>query len=571
MNAALITFGCLALLFLGYRFYSRYLARKVYCTEGDDAPMPSETEFDGVDFVPAEKGVLFGHHFSSIAGAAPILGPAIAIIWGWVPALLWVVLGTIFMGAVHDYGALVLSARHKGNSIGLITEKIIGKRSRLLFLTIIFLLVFIVIAVFAFVIALLFVNYPGTVIPINFEIAVALFIGWWAYKKKRGLFWPSIIALVLLYVMTYVGFRYPITLPEWLWLNGSEVLTWIVFLMGYGFIASVLPVWTLLQPRDYINSHQLIVGLVAIYAAIFIAQPVMDAPAVNFSSASDALPWFPFLFITIACGAISGFHGLVSSGTTSKQLKTMRDARAIGYGSMIGEATLAVAATIAVAAGFASEQAWHDHYSGWEAANGLFPKINAFVQGTAGFLAEIGLNQQMQLTNGTVVSLAAVFISVLVISFAATSLDTAVRIQRYIVGEIGQSLGVKPLAENRYLQSGLAVGLSFLLLISDGSGKGGLVLWPLLGSTNQLLGSLTLLVLSVWLFRLGRNYWFTLVPMIFITLITFIANYFNFRSYLDAQNWLLVSIAFIIGACQLWIIFEGLRVFASKREKLADS
>lgn len=568
MNAALITFGCLVMLFLGYRFYSRHLARKVYLTDNDDSKMPSETEYDGIDYVPAKKGVLFGHHFSSIAGAAPILGPAIAIIWGWVPALLWVVLGTIFMGAVHDYGALVLSAKNKGKSIGLITEKIIGKRSKLLFLTIIFLLVFIVIAVFAFVIALLFVHYPGTVIPINFEILIALFIGWWTYKKKRGLLVPSLIALALLYVMTYVGFLYPVHIPEWMWINDSEVLTWTVFLMGYGFVASVLPVWTLLQPRDYINSHQLIVGLVAIYAAIFIAQPVMDAPAFHFSSAKEALPWFPFLFITIACGAISGFHGLVSSGTTSKQLEHMRDARPIGYGSMIGEATLAVAATIAVAAGFASEEAWHDHYSGWDAANGLFPKISAFVDGTAGFLAEIGMNQSLVMSDGTVSTLAAVFISVLVISFAATSLDTAVRIQRYIIGEIGQSLRIKTLENNRYLQSGLAVGLSFLLLVSDGVGKGGLVLWPLFGSTNQLLGSLTLLVLSVWLFRSGRNYWYTLAPMIFVTAITFIANYFNFMSYIRDENWLLVSVAFIIGACQLWIILEGIAVFRKKPEAI---
>ena len=221
MNAALITLICLICLFLGYRFYSKFLARYVYKTETDDEITPSVEFNDGIDYVPTKKHVLFGHHFSSIAGAAPILGPAIAVIWGWVPALLWVVLGSIFMGAVHDYGALVISARNKGKSIGVITEKIIGKRSKMLFLAIIFLLVFLVIAVFAYIIATLFVSYPGTVIPINFEIIVAILIGRWAYKNKKGLFIPSVIALISLYVMTYIGFLYPVNLPEWMWIIGS--------------------------------------------------------------------------------------------------------------------------------------------------------------------------------------------------------------------------------------------------------------------------------------------------------------------------------------------------------------
>jgi len=557
MNAALITLICLICLYLGYRFYSKFLSVHIYKTADSDEITPAVEFNDGMDFVPAKKHVLFGHHFSSIAGAAPILGPAIAIIWGWVPALLWVVLGAIFMGAVHDYGALVLSARHKGQSIGSITEKIIGKQSKGLFLTIIFLLVFIVIAVFAYIIATLFVNYPGTVIPINFQIIIAIFIGWWTYKKKQPLLIPSLIALVLLYIMIYVGFLYPVHLPESLWINGSEVMTWIVFLMGYGFIASILPVWSLLQPRDYINSHQLIVGLACIYLGIFVAQPVMDAPA--FEMTENPIPWFPFLFITIACGAISGFHSLVSSGTTSKQLCEMKDARVIGYGSMIGEAALAVAATIAVAAGFSSSEAWHAHYGNFEMAKGLGPKLSAFIDGTAGFLSEIGITQTITDTQGNTRELAAVFIGVMVISFAATSLDTAIRIQRYIVGEIGESLKIKALGKNRYLQTGLAVSFSLLLVLSDGSGAGGLKLWPLFGSTNQLLGSLTLLVLSVWLYKSKLNFWYTLVPMIFITLITFLATYFNFLNYVESQNWLLVTIALVIGVCQLWIIFEGIK------------
>jgi len=446
MNAAHITLVCLLCLYLGYRFYSRFLAKVVFRTTDSDETTPAVEINDGVDYVPTKKHVLFGHHFSSIAGAAPILGPAIAVIWGWVPALVWVVLGSIFMGAVHDYGALVISTRNGGRSIGQVTEKIIGPRSKMMFLTIIFLLVFIVIAVFAYIIASLFVAYPGTVIPINFQIIVAIFIGRWAYKKKRSLLIPSIVALLMLYGMIYIGFQYPLHLPEYLWLGGSEVMTWIVFLMLYGFIASILPVWTLLQPRDYINSHQLIVGLICIYAGIMVAQPMMDAPA--FKMSGNPIPWFPFLFITIACGAISGFHALVSSGTTSKQIRSIKDSRLIGYGGMIGEATLAVAATIAVAAGFESAGAWHAHYDNFEMAKGLGPKLSAFVNGTAGFLSEIGITASITDAEGNSRSLAAIFIGVMVISFAATSLDTAVRIQRYIIGEIGEAVNIKSLFKN---------------------------------------------------------------------------------------------------------------------------
>jgi carbon starvation protein len=559
LNASYITLISLIVLGAGYRFYSKYLARKIFKTQDDAQLMPSSEHQDGIDFVPTNKHVLFGHHFSSIAGAAPILGPAIAIIWGWLPALIWIVLGSIFMGAVHDYGALVISAKNKGKSIGTISESIIGPRSKSLFLTIIFLLVFIVIAVFAFLIANLFVLYPGTVIPINFEIIVSLLIGWWTYKKKGKLLFPSILALIALYLVTYIGFLYPVQIPSFLWINGSEVMTWIVFLLFYGCIAAVLPVWTLLQPRDYINSHQLLVGLVFIYIGIFVAQPLMDAPVVDFNFSS--LPWFPFLFITIACGAISGFHSLVASGTTSKQLAKLKDARYIGYGGMIGEALLALAATIAVAAGFESPTHWHNHYGDLANVNGMQSQLQAFVNGTASFLKEIGITQTMVDQNGESQSLAAVFISVLVISFAATSLDTAIRIQRYIVGEIGASVNIRLIKNNRYVQTALAVLFSFLLIITDGSGKGGLKLWPLFGSTNQLLGSLTLLIISVWLFKQKRNHWPTLLPAIFITAITFFASYANFLNYIHDQNWMLVTLSFIIGTCQLWIIFEGIKAF----------
>lgn len=569
MNAAVIALLALFFLALGYRWYSRYLSKYIYRTIDDDRPAPAVELNDGVDFVPTKRSILFGHHFSSIAGAAPILGPAIAVIWGWLPALLWIVLGAVFMGAVHDYGALVISARHQGRSIGALTGSILGGRAKLLFLSIIFLLVLVVIAVFAYVIAILFVKYPGSVIPINFEIIVAICIGRWSYGARRNLFWPSIIALLLLYVMTYVGYLYPVHLPEAMWINGSEVFTWVLLLLGYGLIAAVLPVWVLLQPRDYINSHQLVVGLLIIYLSIFIACPEMDAPAVRIEGAS--VSWFPFLFVTIACGAISGFHALVSSGTTSKQLLSMRDARAIGYGSMIGEATLAVAATIAVAAGFPSAEAWTHHYADFHAAGGLQSKLSAFVNGTSGFITDSASSLGLHLTSVDLGQLAAVLISVLVISFAATSLDTAVRIQRYIIGEF---LSMGPIerkwTQNRYLQAGLAVSLSFFLILGDDSGTGGLILWPIFGTTNQLLGALTLLVLSVWLYRSGLNYKVTLIPMVIITTVTAIASGHNLIQYLASEKYLLFSVTAVIAIAQIWVIIEAIKVVRDRNEMVQE-
>ncbi len=312
MNAALLAFFSLSCFFLSYIFYSKFLCRKIYRL--DSKLLTPAHEFnDGIDYVPANKHVLFGHHFTSIAGAAPIVGPAIAVIWGWLPALLWVVVGTIFIGAVHDFGCLVISAKNKGHSIGDLAGKVISKRARALFLTIIFFLTWIVIAVFAYIIATLFSQFPTTVLPVNIQIIIAITIGILIYRTRFGILIPSIIALLVLYAFIYLGTYFPVHLPAFV---GGQVESWIVLLFIYSFFASVLPVWLLLQPRDFINSHQLIVGLGAMYLGLFIVHPPMVAPALNLQ-VEGGMPWFPFLFITIACGAISVFLCLVGSGTTS--------------------------------------------------------------------------------------------------------------------------------------------------------------------------------------------------------------------------------------------------------------
>ena len=277
MNAAVVcAFGLLAFA-LAYRYYSRHLAKRMFDLRADE-PVPARDKEDGVDFVPTAKSVLFGHHYASIAGAAPIIGPAIAVVWGWVPALMWVVFGTIFMGAMHDFSTLVLSIRHGGRSVGQISADIIAPRVRTLFLLVIFFLIFIVIAVFAKAIATLFIAKPGTVIPINFEIVIAIAIGWLCYKRKTKLLIPSVLALLALYGMVYVGVKVPVSLASIVGEDNQSV-TWIVLLLAYSFVASTLPVWTLLQPRDYINSHQLMVGLGALILGIFVGQPTIVAPA----------------------------------------------------------------------------------------------------------------------------------------------------------------------------------------------------------------------------------------------------------------------------------------------------
>ena len=553
MNSAVVALLGLTVFFLGYRFYSRIVGRKVFGIE-EDFTTPAYALQDDKDFVPTRRHILFGHHYASIAGAAPILGPAIAMIWGWVPAVLWVVLGTVFIGAVHDFGSLVVSVHHQGQSLGSISARLISPRVRTLFLSIMFLLIFMVIPVFARAIAKLFVNYPGAVIPINFEIAAAVVIGIYARRKGANLLAPSLVVLATLYVLILVGWRTPVHISSFApWLvqlfgplgSGlAEEQAWVVLLMIYGFVAATLPVWLLLQPRDFINSHQLVLALGVIYIGLFVAQREIVAPMLNLEPISKG-SWYPLLFVTIACGAISGFHSLVSGGTTSKQLEYLRDSRTIGYGGMVGEGALALVTTLAVSAGFASRGDWLTHYHSWEAAAGS--SILAFVNGAATFLEPLGIPA----------GLAAVFLAVVVISFAATSLDTAFRIQCYLLGEFGTSLGLKPLASNRRLQAGavMVLGLAITLFNKEQ------VLWPLFGGTNQLVGGLALLVISGWVMSKGRNVWFTVLPMLFIVLMTSWSIVLEVGYFWSTGNWLLVGISLVVLTFEGWILYEGAGVF----------
>ena len=548
MNAAVVAVGVLAAFALAYRWYSRFLAHRVFALDASE-PVPARELHDGVDYVPARLGVLWGHHYTSIAGAAPIVGPALAVIWGWLPALLWVVVGTVAMGAVHDFAALVLSLRKRGRSVGEIAGEILGPTSGRLFLIVVAFLIWIVLAVFAFIIGTLFVAYPAAIFPINVQILVALALGWGIFRRGLPVLGPSVAGFAVLLAAVFYGQAFADRFPA---LAEISVGTWVWVLMLYSFVASVLPVWLLLQPRDYLNSHQLIVGLLAILGGLVLLSPPIRAPVLNLAP-EGAPPMVPFLFITIACGAISGFHGLVSSGTTSKQVSRMTDARPIGYGGMLGEGALGLLAVLATTAGFASAGEWHDHYSSWSAASGLAPKLAAFVNGAGGFVAQLGVPETTART----------FVATMTIAFAATSLDTGARILRLVLSELGESAGIRPLG-NRYVAAGAGIGAALLLAVTQAGGKGGLVLWPLFGTTNQMLAALTLTVVTVWLKRSGRPYVYTLVPMLFVVLATSAAMLGELRGHFAASNWLLAGSAGLILVFSLWAVLEGLRRLAGR-------
>ena len=575
MNSAYLAAIALLSFYLGYRFYSRFISDKILGLD-EDLTTPAHEFNDGVDFVPTKRHILFGHHFTSIAGAAPIIGPCIAAYWGWLPALLWIIFGTIFMGAVHDFGALVVSLKEKGRSIADITSMVINPRVRLMFLIFVMLLTWLVLAVFAMAIAGLFQAVPTSILPINIEIIVALFIGYLIYKKGIDALLPSIIALGILYLFVWLGTMYPISLTSFGIASENVQTIWILFLFTYSAIASLLPVWLLLQPRDFINSHQLIVGLGLIFLGIFIAQPMIDAPAIREITDSGAPPIFPMLFVTIACGAISGFHGLVSSGTTSKQVNKLSDARLIGYGAMLGEGTLAVASTIAAVAGIAlvtqcslpsigavENLSWGVYYDSW--AHATANKAAAFVLGGGALLEQLGLPS----------NLAKTLMAVLVISFAATTLDTATRIQRFIISEIGSALNFKPLC-NRYGATLMAVIPAIILTlwsvpdpVSGTMKQTAWVLWPLFGASNQMLAALTLMVLTLYFWQRKKPILPIFIPMLFIMLITFIALIIKAQSFYYQGNTLLFSINLIMIGLIIWMIFEGMLIvkgrFISKK------
>jgi carbon starvation protein len=618
MATLLIALGAGVAFIVAYHTYGRWLGGKVFELAAD-AVCPSVRLRDDKDYMPTPKAVVFGHHFTSIAGTGPIVGPAIAVMWGWVPALLWVVFGSIFIGAVHDFGSLVVSLRNNGQTVGDIAGRVLNRRVRLLFLIILFMALTIVLAIFGLVIGAVFKMYPAAIFPCLIQIPIAVVIGLLLYRKGVGLLIPSIIALAIMYLTVFFG-NVGVLGDINSWLARRSIMWWVIVLLIYSYIASVLPVWLLLQPRDYINSLQLLSALALIVLGLFTAalmggapieadgarQPLaIIAPAFDFQP-EEAPMIFPFLFITIACGAISGFHCLVSSGTSSKQLKNETDAKFVGFGSMLTEGFLATLVILACVAGLglgidAKDQsgtvlqgvaAWDARYASWSSAKGLPEKVGAFVDGAANFLMAMGIAK----------SIAVALMGVLVASFAGTTLDTACRLQRYVVQELAATFSrphhgsgeqtdaplfkgervatsaMNPLGwlQNKHAATIFAVVIAALMAAAPqggnpwawaNAGKGGMLLWPMFGATNQLLGGLSFMVIAFYLWRRGKPIWFIVLPLIFMLVMPAWALYWQLfeqavgsdTSWLGAEskNWPLIFIAVVTLALEIWMIVEA--------------
>jgi carbon starvation protein len=550
-----ITVLCLYVLF--YRLYAKkVLSRKIFELD-DNAETPAHAMRDDVDYVPTNKYILFGHHYASIAGLAPMLGPAIAVIWGWIPALCWVVFGTLLVGAVHDFSALVLSIRHKGQSVGSIARDVISPRTRLLFLLVIFFLVALAMGVFVLVISGLFAapdaaNIPATahpeaVFPTYSLMLIAMVIGFLVYKKNLPM-WPMIaLGFVLMLITTRIGLDMPIT--------GFAAKDWTWTLLIYAFIASVLPVWLLLQPRDFLNSLLLYLAIFMMLIGFFLLSPDWVAPAIN-AHPEGAPPMLPFLFIVIACGAVSGFHGLVASGTTSKQLNKETDATFVGYVGMIGESLLALMAVLATTAGaFSSRADWEAFYGSWDKAAGLHQKLGIFIQGNANFIHQLGIP----------LDYAAAFISVVVVGFAMTSVDTGARLLRFNLEEIGDTIGLNIL-KNRYIATLLAVtAIGFFAFFEVDGKPAGLFLWTLFGTTNQILAGMTLLTVTIYLYRKKKPILYTMLPMLLVLGATISGMVMGIFKAIGKEQWAVASVGTVIFLLASWVLIEAFLVVRKVR------
>lgn len=601
MSTLLICLGSLAMLLLAYFTYGKWLSVKLF-ELSNDALVPSRALRDDQDFVPTPKSVIFGHHFTSIAGTGPIVGPAIAVFWGWLPALLWVVFGAILIGGVHDMAALIISMRNRGQTIGEIAGRMISPRAKLLFLAILALALWIVLAIFGLVIANIFDLYPESVLSVWMAMPIAIAIGLWTHRAGHSLTIPSLLSLVTLYAAVVVGVYYwPIDLEQWLPAGSADTLLnpiviWTLLLLAYCFAASVLPVWLLLQPRDLVNSQQLYVALALLVVGVLVAS--LSGEADLFASAepisstipADAPPIFPFLFVTIACGACSGFHCLVSSGTSSKQVACERDAQVVGYGAMLLESALAVVVILACTAGVGmgalqkgtptatggvvaaadyelvrgadgeplkGRAAWRTYYragsdGAWGKQN-LQKNLAAFIEGGANFLAAIGI--PLKLGVGIV--------AVLVASFAATTLDTATRLQRYVIQELGSTTGLP--TQNKYVATALAVGVGGAIAIFAGEkpGAGGLMLWPLFGATNQLLAGLAMMVATFYLWRRSKAVAFLAIPTLLMMLVPgWAMTYDLWNNWIPQGKWLLSTFGIGILILQVWMFVEAALVWS---------
>lgn len=506
MNSVVLILLAIVIFVVAYLTYGRYLAK----TWGIDPSRktPAHELEDGVDYCPAKTPVLMGHHFSSIAGAGPINGPIQAAFFGWLPCFLWIVIGGIFFGAVQDFGSIFVSIRHEGKSLGEVIEENIGHKSRVLFTVFAWLVLLLVIAAFADIVANSFTGSAanGSVATASMLfIVLAIGFGFAVYRKNAPMVVASVVGVILLAVCVAIGLAFPIELPK---------TFWIIFVFIYIMVASVTPVWILLQPRDYLSSFLLYFMIIAAVIGIFGAHPDIQIPAyIGFHVSNNYM--FPTLFITIACGAISGFHSLIGSGTTSKQLDNEKDALMVGYGSMLIECVLAVISLIAVAT-LTSD--------GQFAAAGFGSPTVVFASAISGFFAQLGLSEGAVSATYTIIALA-------VSCFCLTSLDTATRLGRFMFQELfaGTKVGKQMKLENMYVATGITALCGFALCLA-GYAK----VWPLFGACNQLVAVPAFLAIGTYLKKQGKNNKMLHIPIIFMSCATIVSLIFSFKNNLVA-------------------------------------
>ncbi len=538
----------LLLVFVGYivayNTYGRWLAHKIFGLR-KDTRTPAHEFADRVDFVPTSRRILFGHHFTSIAGSGPIVGPALAVIWGWLPATLWVVFGSIFMGALQDFAVLLISARNKGASVGELTRKFLNPHLGRAFHLLIQAYLWTLLAVFTMIMAILFNLYPQAVLPIWLEIPIALFLAYQVHTKKRSARVWALVSIGLMFLSIWLGQLFPIAIFS---TAGSQVISWAWILFVYLFFASITPVHWLLQPRDFINSHELLILMAFLVGGILFSQPQIVAPAIQ--KVSDAPDLFPLLFLTLSCGAISGFHSTVSTGTTVRQLNRETDSLFIGYGSMLLEGFLAILVIIAVSAGLGMNgtgvQAFNQHYASWSAASGLSAKLAAVVEGSANLLGPIGIPR----------SFAVSLISVFIVSFVGTSLDTATRVQRFSLQELLRKSDGKVIRpfNNRAFSTALVLAAAGVLVFQKPDGSGALLLWPIFGALNQLVASSSLLLVSLYLLKRKKPVWIAAIPMAFMYVITIWAILLDWKKFLETGNAFYLLVLSGMLALALWMI-----------------
>ncbi len=513
MFIVLLLLISILLFIIAYFFYAPWIGQKFevkHCTE-----TPAKTKCDGVDFVPTNRFVLLGHHFASIAGVGPIIGPILGSQFGILPVFLWVVLGGIFFGAVQDFTALLLSIRNEGKTIGGLLEGLIGKLGKNVFLIFTWLTLLLVIGVFCIVIANTFISSPQSGTSSMLFILLAVLFGYLLYVKKIPLLPLTFIFLLGIFFAIFLGTKFPLNLPY---------NVWIIILLFYILLASTLPVNLLLQPRDYLNSFLLYFLLVIGIIGLLFYRPEIKMDLYTSFYMPNIGYLFPIIFVTVACGAISGFHSIVSSGSSSKQLENELDAQFVGYGGMLIESLLALVA-LATAAILTPLQFFSN----------ISNPSQIFISGFSTFSQALHFSPEISKT----------FAALALSSFALTTLDTATRLGRYTLEELANDANstLKKIFSNRYFSTILTVMLASFFVFNK---NGTMSIWTMFGASNQMIAALALIAVTIFLAKKSVSNWFVKIPAFFMFVVTFIAIALQLYENISKSNYLLAGIAFLL-------------------------